>query len=465
MLDSRALTPSKYMPIGRPIVAATLSFIWPGLGQLRAGRRRTAAILAVPPAILLAVVVARLIGRLDVAAVTMLDPGFAAFVLTVVVAIGAWRILAVLDAWRMRPQVAPRNRDRNLLAGLLVAVLISHGVAGYYAWAFYDAGRQIFAAEPSPTPPPPTPTPAPSPSAASSALPTATPEPTRPPSDRITFLLTGVDSGHDRTHALTDTMLVMSVSPSKGTVAMISFPRDIARFQLYQGGTYSNKLNSLQTAARNNPDLYPDGPSQTLANQLSFFLGIPIQYTASINLVGFERMVNLVGGVDIVADRAIADPHYDWFDGSLGFFLSAGPHHLDGRTALAYVRSRQGAGDNDFTRARRQQQLLVAMKDKLSDPRLIVKLPEILEVAAKTVTTNVPPEKARDYIALASSIDGANISRYVLGPPYAVHPPTSTTGGTYILQLDLDKVAALSVELFGSDSQYYGALPASGLPR
>jgi LCP family protein required for cell wall assembly len=260
-------------------------------------------------------------------------------------------------------------------------------------------------------------------------------------------------------------MLVISVSPSKGTVAMISFPRDIARFELYSGGTYANKLNSLQTAARNNPELYPDGPSQTLVNQLSFFLGIPIQYTASINLVGFERMVNLVGGVDVNVERAISDPHYDWFDGSLGFFLSAGPHHLDGRTALAFVRSRQGAGDNDFTRARRQQQLLVAMKEKLSDPGLIVKLPDILEVASKNVTTNIPPEKARDYIALAGSIDEAGISRYVLGPPYAVHPPTNTTGGTYILQLDLEKVARLSVELFGPDSQYYGALPSSGLPR
>ena len=463
MLDCAFLTAPRSLPVGRPIVAAALSFVWPGLGQLAAGRRRTAAVLAVPPAILLAIIAARLFGRLDVAAVTMLDPGFAAFVLTAVIATAAWRAFGVLDAWRMRPQLAPRPRDRSLLAGLLVAILISHAVVGYYAWAFYDAGRQIFVSDVTPTPPPPTPVP--SSSAGSTAPPTPTPEPTRPPSDRITFLLTGVDSGHDRTHALTDTMLVISVSPSKGTVAMISFPRDIARFQLYLGGTYANKLNSLQTAARNNPELYPDGPSQTLVNQLSFFLGIPIQYTASINLVGFERMVNLVGGVDVNVERAIADPHYDWFDGSLGFFLSAGPHHLDGRTALAFARSRQGAGDSDFTRARRQQQLLVAMKEKLSDPGLIVKLPDILEVASKNVTTNIPPEKARDYIALAGSIDEANISRYVLGPPYAVHPPTNTTGGTYILQLDLAKVAALSVELFGPDSQYYGALPSSGLPR
>jgi anionic cell wall polymer biosynthesis LytR-Cps2A-Psr (LCP) family protein len=203
----------------------------------------------------------------------------------------------------------------------------------------------------------------------------------------------------------------------------------------------------------------------TLAKELEFLLGIPIQYTASINLVGFEKMVNLVGGIDVVVDRQIADPSYDWFDGTYGFFLSAGKHHLDGRTALAYVRSRQGVGDNDFTRARRQQQLLVALKDEMTDPSVLAKLPQLLDVASQTVTTNVPPEKARDYIELAGSIDEANISRYVLGPPYAVHPPTNTTGGTYILRLDLTKVAVLSVDLFGTDSRYFGALPTPSPER
>jgi LCP family protein required for cell wall assembly len=259
-------------------------------------------------------------------------------------------------------------------------------------------------------------------------------------------------------------MLLISVSPSKGTVAMISFPRDIAQFPLYFGGTYGDKLNSLQTAARNNPSKYPDG-SATLAKELEFLLGIPVQYSASINLVGFERMINLVGGVDVVVERAITDPHYDWFDGTYGFFLSKGPHHLDGRTALAYVRSRMGAGDNDFTRARRQQQLLVALKDELTDPALIAKLPELLNAAANTITTNVPPEKAREYLELATSISEEGISRYVLGPPYAVHPPTNTTGGIYILRLDLTKVAALSVDLFGTDSRYFGALPTPSPER
>jgi LCP family protein required for cell wall assembly len=447
----------------RPAVAAFLSFLWPGLGQLAALRRREAAILGIPPIVLLVYLASRLIGRLDVAAVTMLDPAFSGFMFFAVVAMAGWRGIAVIDAWRREVTVPAPLRAKQVLAALLVAILLSHALVGYYAWAFYDAGSRIFAVnEPTPAPPRPTPTPDP---LATPGPPTPTPAPTPPPSDRISILLTGVDSGHDRNHALTDTMLVISVSPSKGTVAMISFPRDIARFPLYLGGTYNDKLNSLQTAARNNPAKYPDGPSMTLAKELEFLLGIPIQYTASINLEGFEKMVDLVGGVDIVVQRRIADPSYDWFDGTYGFFLSAGRHHLDGKTALAFVRSRMGAGDNDFTRARRQQQLIVALKDELTDPGVIAKLPQLLDVASRTVTTNVPPDKARDYMELAGTIDEANISRYVLGPPYAVHPPTNTTGGIYILRLDLVKVAVLSADLFGTDSRYFGALPSPSPER
>ena len=442
-----------------PQGAAALSFIWPGLGQLATGRRREAAILGIPPAILILVLAGQLVGRLDLAAITMLDPAFSGFLFFAVVALGGWRSIAVIDVWRREVTTPAPLRARQVLAGLLVAILLSHALVGYYAWAFYDAGSRIFAGSADPTPTPiPSPTPTLDPSA-TPAPPTPTPAPTPPPSDRISILLTGVDSGHDRNHALTDTMLVVSVSPSKGTVAMLSFPRDISRFPMYLGGTYGDKLNSLQTAARNNPTKYPDGPA-TLAKELEFLLGIPIQYTASINLVGFERMINLVGGVDVTVERRIADPTYDWFNGTYGFFLSSGNRHLDGRTALAYVRSRMGAGDNDFTRAKRQQQLLVALKDKLTDPSILAKLPQLLDAASRTVTTNVPPDKARDFIELAGSIDPANISRYVLGPPYAVHPPTSSTGGVYILKLDLDKVAALSVELFGTDSRYFEAVVA-----
>ena len=452
----------KRRPLG-PLTPAVLSFVWPGLGQLAIGKRREAALLAIPAAILVLAILSRLVGRLELAAVTMLDPAFAGFVFFAAVALAGWRSIAVIDAWRSEVPMPANLRARQWLAGLLIAIALSHAVVGYYAWAFYDAGSQIFTGDgPSPSPPAPTPTLAPG---ETPAPPTPTPGPTAPPSDRISILLTGIDSGHDRRHALTDTMLVISVSPSKGTVAMVSFPRDLADFQLYSGGTFHDKLNALRTTAALNPTRFPDGPDQTLANQLGYFLGIRIEYTAAINLIGFERMINLVGGVDLVNERSINDPTYDWFDGTYGFRLSAGAHHLNGRNALAYVRSRMGAGDNDFTRANRQQQLILALKDKLASPATLARLPELLDAAGNTVKTNVPPDKAHDYVELADSIDPANITRVVLGPPYAFHPPTNTTGGIYILRLNEEKIAALAVELFGTDTRYFGAVASPSPTR
>ena len=168
-------------------------------------------------------------------------------------------------------------------------------------------------------------------------------------------------------------------------------------------------------------------------------------------------MIDEVGGVTVTNERAINDPRYDWLDGTHGFFLKAGKVTLNGRTALAYVRSRQGAGDSDFTRAARQQQLLVALRGKLVSPDMITKLPAIIRVAGDTVRTNLPTDRLEEFIALARGVDNSTIKRYVLGPPYAIHPPTASTGGVYTLNLVPDRIAKLSVELFGSDSRYAGS--------
>lgn len=400
-----------------------------------------------------------LTGGLTAAAVTLLDPSFGLLAILVVVGLGALRVAATLDAFVGEGGWAAGRVARAVLAAVIVATVAMHALAGYYAWAFWDAGSRIFGGDDPGGQVAPTPTvPSETPSATETLdpidvipTPAATPE-TR--SSRVNILLTGLDSGHDRTHSLSDTLLVVSIDPAGRTVAMVSFPRDISNFPLYDGGTYDGKINSFLTYARRNADRYTDGPMPALASELGFLLGVPVHYTAAVNLEGFESMIDLVGGVDIVNQRRIADPTYDWFDGTYGFYLSAGKHHLDGRTALAYVRSRKGAADNDFTRAARQQELLIALRDRMTDPDILGKLPAILDAAARTVRTNFPPDRLREFLGLAEEIGDDAIRRVVLGPPYAVHPPTDTTGGIYTLRLYMDKVAALSVELFGRDSAY-----------
>ncbi len=97
-----------------------------------------------------------------------------------------------------------------------------------------------------------------------------------------------------------------------------------------------------------------------------------------------------------------------------------------GQPPSAYVRSRKGAGDNDFGRARRQQLLIVALGKKLSDPAMLPRLPDILAAAKSTVRTNVPPDELQQLLDVASSIRDDGIRKVVLGPPDAerVNSPT-----------------------------------------
>jgi hypothetical protein len=139
-----------------------------------------------------------------------------------------------------------------------------------------------------------------------------------------------------------------------------------------------------------------------------------------------------------------------------GTFIPAGNQCMDGATTLKYVRSRHGSGDNDYTRSRRQQDVLIALAKKLTSPAGIGYLADVLSVAGKALQTNFPLKTARNYISLAGHVDTTAISQCVLGPPYNYHPATLATKGTWTSRLRLSLVAQLSVYLFGTDSRYYG---------
>jgi len=438
-----------------PAVAAALSFLWPGLGQWYAGRPREAAIFAVPVAAIFVAILVWLAGGVERAVLDLLIPGVAIALIVLVVADGVWRLSSMLHAAQLPAgRTAVRRPPTNgVVFTLGMVVLLTHVWAVAVGWSLFEASGRLF--------PPPVvvgPTPGPSESATPTpsdhfvATPQATPE---SESARINVLLTGIDSSERREHALTDTLVVVSVDPISGETAMISFPRDIARFTMSDGRFFRDKINSLMTYANNHPEEYPDGGLPTLIRELGWLLGVPIHYYAAVDLAGFARLVDAVGGVDVDNPRAINDPTYGgWTDGRVGFRLSAGRHHLDGETALAYARSRRGAGDNDFTRARRQQQLLVALRARLTDPTILPTLPAIIDAGSRTVRTNFPQDRLDEMLEIAQAVEGEEeISRFVLGPPYARNPPAGTPGG-YQLVLDLDRLAKLSIELFGADSRY-----------
>jgi polyisoprenyl-teichoic acid--peptidoglycan teichoic acid transferase len=443
-----------------PVVAGVLSFFWPGLGQWYLGRRRDGLVYALPVVGLVVVFLLQATQGIAGLALRLLDPSFSLALIVVVGILGVWRLFAIADA-----ALAPRwlsafgsraGRTVVLLAALVVA---THGVAGYYAWSFYDASSKIFLGTVDDGP-------APGPSTAYvprstddyDVAPFSTPPPAAP--QRITILFTGIDKNTVRDHSLTDTLLVVSVDPVAGT-SMVSFPRDLAGFPMYGGGTYDGKINSLMSYAAGHRNAFPDGPLPTLVKELSYLLGIPINYYAAIDLDGFQSMIDAVGGVSVTLSKPLDDSFYNWLDGSpRGLFLDAGTHEFDGRTALAYVRSRYA--DSDFARAARQQQLLVALEKKLTRPDMVSRLPAVLRVAAEAIRTNFPADRLQEMIRVADQINSDQIDKVVLEPPkFAMHPPNDTTGGTYILRLRWGAVQNLSIRLFREASAFWSTSSAA----
>ncbi|HUP54067.1 MAG TPA: LCP family protein [Methylomirabilota bacterium] len=456
-------TPSVSAPTRRgrsPYTAGFLSFLWPGLGQWYAGRNRTAALFALPVVGIALVLLLQAVGSFGQLVSLIVTPSSALTVLILIGLLAAWRLLAIADAMSIGDVKAPLRHRPTVVtfSALALVVVLMHGALGYVAWAAYDSTSRIFVGDGSPDG-----SPAPSLVAGASLDPDAEYEasPINTPENadaRINILLTGIDAASNRTNELTDTLLIVSVDPTTGQIAMISFPRDITHFPRYDGGTFDGKINSFMSNARKHPDEFPDGPLTSLVRQMSFLLGAPIHYYAAIDLAGFRRMIDLVGGVTVDNQRAINDPRYDWLDGTHGFKLAPGKHHLNGRTALAYVRSRQGAGDNDFNRARRQQQVLLALREQLTKPENLTHIPDVLDAAGDTIRTNFPSERVGEMIDLAQRIDTTTVRQVVLGPrKYADVPPASETGGIYELRLKMDAIAAFSIEIFGKSSRYYAA--------
>jgi LCP family protein required for cell wall assembly len=431
--------------------------LWPGLGQFYTGKRRLAAIFAVP-ALLVLLLLAYALRRGPVVLAAQLfaerNVGLAAVV--IVILVGAWRLASVTHAFLSgETNQARRRLDRAILATLAVVIVVSHLGAGFYLLVYSNAGNDVF--DPN-NPLIGQPTPGPSLAPGQTPYPTIAPATLPPVGSRVTILFTGVSSGGEQ---LYDSIMVVSYDPKSNSVQMVSVPRDSASFPFYFGGTdsVSHKINELPKAVENGWIKSPDGGYATLVKEVGYLVGIPINFSAIVDLQGFVKLIDAVGGIDVDNPAVISDGTYDWLNGApYGFYLAAGPQHLDGKHALAYVRSRHGAdgssGNNDFKRADRQQQVLISLLHKMSSPSQLLNLPNLMSTAGSSITTNFPRDKVADYIALGQDVPSQNITNVVLSVP-----EFGNYFGASNSCLFNDKVAAESIKLFGQDSTWYGKPP------
>ena len=508
------------------LVAAFLSAVVPGLGQAYQGRVGP-ALLFVAPLALLAVGagVALGVASLPQIAGWLLLPGVLTTVLVLDVALLAWRIAAVVDAWRAgrrmearraaaagvailtgaagaagaaaaiedtrtevaapRAQGVPAARGATSARGrgastgvaiglvvILLVVSVPHVVAGVYVAAASSAVSLIFA-EPDADPlanadgspaatlpgdaqaiapasstaePSAIPSPTSGPTASPTPIPTPSPSPTATPwGKRLNVLLLGIDSGPGRNQALTDTMMVVSIDPIGRTVSMISVPRDTVNAPLGDGLVYQPKLNSLLGFAERNPGAFPGKkPVRVLKDTLGRVLGIPIQYYASVDLPGFIKVIDAIGGIGVFVKEPLYDGRYREY-GFNGFAVDAGCHHMDGKTALAYARIRYSLGQNDFTRAGRQQQVLVAARDTTVRKGLLLDVPSLLDALGKTIRTDLPAALVPQVAELATGIDAGRVSQAVVQPPLVAY---GTNGFGSVLLPDLPAILDVAKGLF-----------------
>jgi LCP family protein required for cell wall assembly len=273
------------------------------------------------------------------------------------------------------------------------------------------------------------------------------PPPGPGPDERLNVLVVGVDAAPGRSSVLTDTMMVVSFDPVGKTASMVSLPRDLVNVPLGNGDEFGPKLNSLMSYADHHREEFPAGGLRTLQDAIGALLGIPIHYHATMEFEGFIHMVDAVGGVDIVVPKAIEDPGYDGFGaGERGWSITKGRHHLDGANALAYARSRKSAGESDFTRAGRQQQIIVALKDSATDGGSVFwKLPGLLGAVGDSIRTDLPIERLPQLAAAIDEMRSGGITRAIIRHPL-VRSIDTRYGSS--LQPDLPAIRAVAADLF-----------------
>lgn len=433
-------TVTKKVADPRSALAAFLSFLLPGAGQAYNGQPWLACLLAVPVLMLiaLAVAAAALLGSGILS--RLLDTRVLIALIVLDAALLGWRLVAIVQA-HVRRDAFKVHLWPGAITGILVVVTFAmHAMPAFYVLKTIDTlgaislegggavirdGRQ--------------------------PLPEPINEPELSRGERVTILLVGIDFGPGRAQRLTDTMLVASVDPGTGQAAMISIPRDLYGVPLPDGTRYDAKLNSLMSTADALPEAYPLGGPGTLKRTIGDLLGTEIHYFAAIDLAGMREAIDSVGGVDVTVTEPVSDPTYvDEFGGvTNGFFIEPGVHHMDGVTALAYVRSRMGDGDSDFTRAERQQQLLTALRDRLTAGHLLVSLPGLLDAVKASLVTDVPSARLPQLAEVVERANGS-IDRYVLTPPEYVTPEPFSAAG-YILHPNLDAIEELGSEIFGAE--------------
>jgi LCP family protein required for cell wall assembly len=260
---------------------------------------------------------------------------------------------------------------------------------------------------------------------------------------RVNLLLLGVGGGTHDGPDLTDTIIFASIDPETKKVILVSLPRDL------WAPDVNAKINSVYTFA----DEKEKGKGlETTKAYISKLLGQQIDYAVKIDFSGFEKAVDMAGGLDIDVENTFDDYEYPLANkeadpcglppdkiASLSASIASGsayvvdsfpcryehlhfdkgPQKMDGTTALKYVRSRHALGKegSDFARSKRQEKVITAFKDKMLAADTLLNPVKVIGIANAlqgSFETDIKDAEYDDFVRLAQKMKGAKVASAII---------------------------------------------------
>jgi LCP family protein required for cell wall assembly len=226
---------------------------------------------------------------------------------------------------------------------------------------------------------------------------------------RLTILLMGVDTRGQAVGdaSRSDVIMLVTIDPASQSAAMLSIPRD-----LYVPLPNLDRQDRINTAYYYGTTYnLPGGGGGYAMQTIGWNLGVPIERYAVIDFDGFKKVIDAVGGVDINVPKEIVDNEYPTADyGTERLVIPAGLIHIDGDLALKYVRTRHA--DSDFGRLERQQQVLLAVRDKALSIGSLNKVPEVLNALGDSLQTDLTLPEILTLAKKWAAIPRENIRTY-----------------------------------------------------
>jgi LCP family protein required for cell wall assembly len=218
------------------------------------------------------------------------------------------------------------------------------------------------------------------------------------PAGQINILLLGSDERPEVGGFRTDTILLLTINPEEGTANLTSFPRDL---YLYIPGWTMQRINTAQA----------HGGFETTSLTFEYNLGIRPNFFVMINFASFISVIDSLGGIDVDVAVGLGD-HRDNYG---YYYVPPGENHMDGATALWYVRSRYTS--NDFDRTRRQQEVLQGVFKRMLQLDSVTRAPELYQIYRENVSTNLEFKDLAALLPVAARLtDTDRLHHYFIGP-------------------------------------------------